>query len=394
MHKSLPYFVGFALLSSCRGEPTSPADAPASRPSLATTAATLPFAQVSAGYAHSCGVTTGGLVFCWGNNGAGQLGDGTIERRVLPTPIAGGLLFRQVSAGVSHTCGVTTNYQAYCWGRNSAGQVGDGTNISLRLIPVPVAGDRAFRQISAGGKHTCALTTSTTSKIYCWGEGILGNGSGYATFKTPQLVSGARTYRQVSVGTGHTCAVSTTHKVLCWGGNRYGQLGNGGAASFIAVSPVAVAGTVQYLQVSAGVNSTCAVTTTNKAYCWGYGFHGQIGDGKWLDRFTPRAVAGGLSFERVSAGKDHTCGETAGNRAYCWGANWWGELGDGTFENERPTPTAVVGELHFAQVDAGASHNCGVATGYQAWCWGKNMDGQLGNGTYSNLYTEPYPVQY
>jgi alpha-tubulin suppressor-like RCC1 family protein len=196
------------------------------------------------------------------------------------------------------------------------------------------------------------------------------------------------------VGGDHTCAVSTTYKVLCWGGNWFGQLGNGATASFTAVNPVAVAGTLQYLKVSAGSSHTCAVTTTEKAYCWGSGFHGQIGDGKTYDRFTPRAVVGGLSFERVSAGHDHTCGETTGNRAYCWGANWWGELGDGTVENERPTPTAVAGGLFFKQVEAGSNHTCGVASGYQAWCWGKNMEGQLGNGTSSNLYYSPSPVQY
>jgi alpha-tubulin suppressor-like RCC1 family protein len=180
--------------------------------------------------------------------------------------------------------------------------------------------------------------------------------------------------------------------VLCWGYNDNGQLGNGAASSFIAVNPVAVAGTRQYLQVSAGGDHTCAVTTTDKAYCWGSGRNGEIGDGKTYSRFTPRAVAGGLSFDRVSAGSAHTCGETTGNRAYCWGLNENGQIGDGTYYSPRLTPTAVSGGLIFKQVDAGAWHTCGVASGSAAWCWGDDSESQLGNAEYWSS-PSPIPVQ-
>lgn len=358
--------------------------------SLATMATALAFAQVSAGDFHTCGLTPGGQLYCWGDNGQGQLGDGTTEGHALPTLVSGGLLFRQVSAGEYHTCAVTTGNRPYCWGYNGSGQLGDGTTIQKRLSPVPVAGSRAFRQISAGEDMTCALTTSATNKIYCWGTGILGNGSSQRT--TPQLVSGAWTYRQVAVGRDHTCAVSTTYKVLCWGLNGNGQLGNASPKDFIAVNPVAVAGRLQFLQVSAGYWHTCAVTTTAKAYCWGYGKDGQIGDGMLYRRYIPRAVAGGLSFDRVSAGSHHTCGETTGNQAYCWGDNGRGELGDGTY-TQRLTPTAVSGGLVFKQVDAGGYHTCGVASGSLVWCWGYNGAGELGNGTYNESYASPSPVQ-
>jgi alpha-tubulin suppressor-like RCC1 family protein len=392
MKKLLPLIVGFALLTSCSGEPTSPSETPASPPSLATTAATLPFAQVSAGLNHTCGVTTGGQLYCWGWNGHGELGDGTTERHARPTLVAGGLLFRQVSAGGSHTCAVTTEYLAYCWGENSAGQLGDGTTVDRRLTPVPVAGGRAFRQISAGPIRTCALTTSTTSKIYCWGNGYLGNGS-FSESTTPQLVAGGRTYRQVAVGWFHTCAVATTSKVFCWGPNFWGELGNGATTDFVALTPVAVAGTLQYRQVSAGGHHTCAVTTADKAYCWGDGRRGQTGDGKTYRRFVPKAVLGGLSFDRVSAGDAHTCGETTGNRAYCWGGNSQGQLGDGT-TTQRLTPTRVQGGLFFKQLAAASGHTCGVDSENLAWCWGDNGNGQIGNGTYGNQYLSPEPVQY
>jgi len=320
-----------------------------------------------------------------------QLGDNSMQNHAAPTLVAGGLLFRQVNAGIFHTCAVTTGYGAYCWGYNFGGALGDGTTVETRLAPVPVAGGRAFRQVSAGSNRTCALTTSTTNQIYCWGSGFLGNGSSNGS-RTPQLISGVLTYRQVSVGGDHTCALSTTSKVLCWGRNNFGQLGNGAASTFIALDPVVVSGTLQYLHVSAGGNHTCAVTKTNKAYCWGYGRNGQIGDGKTYLRFTPRAVAGGLSFERVTAGNAHTCAATTGNRAYCWGYNGNAQLGDGT-TTQRLTPTAVTGGLFFKQVDAGAHHTCGLGSGSVLWCWGLNTDGQLGQGTFGNINPTPSQVQ-
>jgi alpha-tubulin suppressor-like RCC1 family protein len=298
-----------------------------------------------------------------------------------------------VSAGYDHTCAVTTGNRAYCWGLNVSGELGDGTSIEIRLTPTPVAGTRAFRQISAGWFRTCALTTSTAKKIYCWGTGILGNGTGPSVRRTPQLVSGTHSYRQVAVENDHACAVSTTYKVLCWGSNRYGQLGSASSSDFVALTPVAAAGTRQFLQVSVGLYHTCAVTTADKAFCWGFGRNGAVGDGRTYNRFEPRAVAGGLSFERVSAGRGYTCGETPGDRAYCWGVNDHGELGTGTLTGSL-TPKAVSGGLFFKQVDAGGFHTCGVASGSSAaWCWGYNADGQLGNGITDFASPSPSRVQ-
>jgi alpha-tubulin suppressor-like RCC1 family protein len=94
---------------------------------------------VSAGGSHTCGVTTDDRAYCWGSNWAGQVGDGTMVRRLAPVAVAGGHQFRQVAVGGSHACGVTTNDRAYCWGYNGNGRLGDGTTVT-RLVPVPVVG--------------------------------------------------------------------------------------------------------------------------------------------------------------------------------------------------------------------------------------------------------------
>jgi alpha-tubulin suppressor-like RCC1 family protein len=207
---------------------------------------------------------------------------------------------------------------------------------------------------------------------------MLGDGT-TTTRLTPVAVAGGRQFRQVSAGSAHGCGVTPSDRAFCWGQNSNGQLGDGSNPR-VSLVPVLVAGGHPFRQVDAGGAHTCAVTTTDRAFCWGNGRNGQIGDGKTFLRFTPRRVAGGLLFDRVSAGEFHSCGETPGNRAYCWGSSNTGQLGDGTM-TQRLTPVPVVGGLTFSQVSAGGHHTCGVTTANRAYCWGFNQSGQLGDGT-------------
>jgi alpha-tubulin suppressor-like RCC1 family protein len=399
-----PMLAGGLLIAAlgCREDVVSPT-APESAPALATSATqALVFSQVSAGGDHTCGVTTDNRAFCWGLANFGQLGNGTTTRRLRPVAVAGTLRFRQVSAARSHTCAVTTDFRVYCWGSNADGNLGDGTETD-RLRPVPVAGGLRFRSVDAGAAQTCAVTYPD-NRGYCWGyhaEGALGDGTFQPrTRLTPTAVAGGLRFRyQVSTGAGlgdfegrdpfegHSCGVTTTDEAFCWGQNAVGQLGIGGTAGSVVASPTRVAGAHRFRQIDVGSAFTCAVTTTNRAFCWGNGRQGQIGDGKTFLRFSPSAVAGGHSFSRVTTGESHTCGQTTLNRAYCWGRNTTGQLGDGTTTG-RLTPVAVAGGLFFRQVSAGGtefgSHTCGKTGAGVAYCWGSNSNGQLGDGTTTN----------
>jgi Alpha-tubulin suppressor and related RCC1 domain-containing proteins len=255
-------------------------------------------------------VTTDSLAYCWGENGAGELGIGSrtgpercdtedvgggIACSTHPVAVAGGLRFLQVDVGSGHACGITTpDRRAYCWGLNGYGQLGDGTT-TIRLTPVAVL----------GGLH----------------------------------------FRQVSTAYWHTCGVTTDNQAYCWGYNASGQLGDSTEVAY-RLRPTRVSGARQFSLVEAGVSHTCGVTTDSRAFCWGNGGWGQLGNGKTYLSFWPRLVAGGLSFRRLTAGLSHTCGETTGNRAYCWGRNDMGQLGDGT-TTQRLKPVAVVGGVYF-----------------------------------------------
>jgi alpha-tubulin suppressor-like RCC1 family protein len=389
-------------LLGCRDDAESPT-APEPGPALATTATTaLAFYQVSAGQDHSCGVTTDNRAFCWGFYGLGTqpvaLGDGSTKGSLTPVAVAGGLHFRQISAGFAATCGVTTDFRAYCWGANDVGELGDGTT-TRRLTPVPVAGGHQFRQVETNGEQTCGVSYPD-NKAYCWGwnsDGQLGNGTNtgpetgqFGPYSSkPVAVVGTLVFRQVSAGYYHMCGVTTDNRAFCWGLNKYGQIGDSSTA-YRRLKPSRVAGTRQFRQIDAGAYHSCAVTTGDRAFCWGDGRQGQVGNGKAYLSFWPKAVAGGLSFSRVSGGLYHTCGETTGNRAYCWGDNRFGQLGDGT-EINRLTPVAVVGGLFFSQVSAGDFQTCGRSDAAVAYCWGTNFLGELGDGTRTKRLT-PVPV--
>ena len=342
------------------------------------------FMSVSAGGSHTCGVTTGGAAFCWGEDAVGQLGDGTgTTLRTSPTAVVGGVVFQAVSAGFRHTCGVSSGGAAYCWGFNISGQLGDGTTIN-QTSPVAVLGGLSFATVSSGGGHTCGVTTSGAA--YCWGSNFNGElGDGGALRQTsPVAVLGGLTFATVSAGGGHTCGVTTGGAAYCWGYNSSGQLGDGTTTN--RTSPVAVLGGLTFATVSAGGVYTCGVTTAGAAYCWGYNVSGQLGDGTINPQTTPVAVLGGLTFATVDAGLAHTCGVTTGGTAYCWGLNSSGQIGDGTIV-AGTSPVAVQGGLNFTAVSTGVAHTCGVTTDGAASCWGSNDSGQLGDGTTTNRLT-------
>lgn len=308
----------------------------------------LRFRTVSAGANYTCGLTTGGRAYCWGGNSYGEVGDGSTNERSVPVPVLGGLRFRHIETGEYHTCGVTDpDRKVYCWGDNRFGQLGDGTK-RMRTTPVPVFGGRVFLRVSPGGYHTCALTP--TNQTYCWGNnqfGQLGSGNLSVPLRTrPVLVAGGRSFRQVDGGRYHTCAVTTGFQAFCWGSGGQGQVGQG-LAVLINFRPVVVQGGISFLRVTAGSFHSCGETTDHRPYCWGENAYGELGDGTTVQRLTPVRVAGGLTFGQMSAstgGGIHTCGKRGNGKAYCWGAGFAGELGDGTTD-EHHSPVAVVDPL-------------------------------------------------
>ena len=374
----------------CQEEVTAPTSLEGA-PALATAATPLSFRQVTTAGLHSCGVTSDNRAYCWGRNAHGELGDGTTIDRTRPVAVLGGLRFVSVNAGDAFTCGVTTGEKAYCWGWNDSGMLGDGTTTN-RLRPVAVKGGLLFRQIRPGSHFTCGATTS--DKGYCWGSnenGKLGAGVLGGRRLVPSLVVGGVQFRRLIAGGGHACGLARSGKAYCWGGGNVGQIGDGNIV-LGRPSPRAVAGGLTFIHLATGEAHSCGVTTAKRAYCWGDNAEGALGDGTLTNRSVPTRVAGGDFYKAVSTLSHHTCGVTSLNDVLCWGYNLFGQVGN----NRLPVfrfPTQVSGSLKFSSVSGGiaAYHTCGIVTSGAAYCWGGNFSGQLGDGTTRN-HSDPAPV--
>jgi len=342
--------------------------------------------SISAGGGHTCGLTSAGAVLCWGNNSHGQLGDKTIVPRSVPTPVEGlGAGIIQISAGLQHTCAITSVGGVVCWGYNGSGQLGDGS-LASKLSPNPVASmESGAKFVSAGGDHTCVLTT--IGGVKCWGnnaQGQLGDGTVTTSSVVKSVVGLESGVVAISSGQNHSCAVTALGSAKCWGSNNDGQLGDGTKEDRLFPTPVWGL-VVDTVAVYAGSLHTCAITMGGKPWCWGSNGNGAIGDGSTYDHTIPVAVVGLASDVvqmAVSKGevRVHTCAVDRSGRATCWGFGGDGELGDGGTGNQL-VPTEVVGlSVGAIGVSAGSYHTCAVVDDGTAMCWGRNQWGEIGDG--------------
>ena len=237
----------------------------------------------------------------------------------------------QVSAGGSHTCAISVSSSLYCWGRNSFGQIGDGTINTPRLSPYRVGAAGVWNSITAGETHTCGITTA--KNLYCWGhnaDGQVGDG----TINTPRLslyrVGAAGVWTTITAGGGHTCGITRAKNLYCWGFNTEGQIGDGSTDSpRLSLYRVGAAGV--WNSIAAGGGHTCGITTAKNLYCWGYNATGQSGDGSVNSpRLSLYRVGAAGIWSNATVGGSHSCGVTTAEELFCWGANVNGQVGDGT----------------------------------------------------------------
>jgi alpha-tubulin suppressor-like RCC1 family protein len=341
-------------------------------------------AQVAAGWYHTCALTVGGQVYCWGNNYGGMLGDGTQTDHLQPALVQGlGGPVISIDADYTDSCAVLADGRKECWGSNNYGQLGDGTTIT-RALPVDTILDPAM-QLSLGEYHSCGALPDGT--VQCWGD-TTGGAAGLPVDQTatptvtPTPVPGVSTAKVVSAGAGMTCALLEDSTVSCWG-----MAGTGDQVS----GPTVIVGVTHVKQVSVGSVHVCVLHADTTVSCWGANYEGQVGAPavvpSWngADFCSPARVAGLAGVVQVASGDGHTCALLTTGQVECWGRNTAGQLGDGTTVGHFE-PAMVVGIDNAVQISAGFNQTCAVLKNGALECWGNLF--QLGDDS----HPPPQPV--
>jgi hypothetical protein len=361
-----PYRQATRLTGNNEGTTTVTARAAGVSASFSATVFALAFTNVSVGTRTTCATTATSAIYCW-------------DQSAKPTRRFAGPALPLLDVGVQQHCGLDTNGFARCW-------FGDDATTGLGTVQ-RIASDLAFTTLSTGGHylfdyyywsyaprpHVCGLVGD--GQAYCWGEdgsGQRGDGAATAPFYTPASVSTALRFKSISAGGMHTCALSTTDRAYCWGANTAAQLGVP-LPIVGSNAPVAVSGDLSFASVSAGHAHTCALTTTGAAWCWGDNYNGATGPvGPASFREAPDMVSESLTFTQLALGYVHSCGLTTGGEVYCWGGNYNGQLGTTAIGGFSAIPTRLPGTQTFTKIVSGADafHTCGMATDARVYCWG------------------------
>ena len=363
------------------------------------------------GLEHTCALVSDGSALCWGRNSFGRLGNGSTTNVNVPTPVTGidgstpATTAVALASGEVSSCALLADGAVNCWGRNNSGQLGDGTNTNS-TTPVAVSGFDGLTpatsavSISTFGTHVCALRAD--GSVACWGgnmDGQLGDGTRIDS-NIPVAVTGldgssaGKTAVSITTGSYNSCVVLATAAVKCWGGNTFGQLGDGTLT--IRLTPTRVSGltgTPGVVQVSAGRASTCVVFRDGSAKCWGDNADGRLGDGGNTRQLTPVAVSGldgstpATTVRSISVGGQHSCANLADGTSVCWGDNSYDQLGGFAGNSNVPVPvTGLDGSTSSASavlLTTGEINTCAVLADGSAVCWGQGFYGQLGNGSTS-----------
>ena len=355
----------------------------------ATDAATAPEdrGELALGFNHGCARLPDGTVRCWGENGAGQVGDGLPfdggrPDALKPQRVAGIDDAVAIASGLSHTCIVHRPGTVSCWGSNFFGQLGDGTE-QRSSKPVKVVGLSDATALAGGTSFTCALRSDRT--VACWGanySGQLGDGTKDKR-ATPAPVEGLTGAVAIAAATDHACAVIDDGEVMCWGGNSEGQLGIGSTTE--SLTPTKLTALSDIAQVAAAARFSCARQASGRVYCWGNNEFGQLGNGSPTPAPNPSPIlvpgVGDAVF--IWTGFEHACAVRKDGAIACWGSAGEGQLGTGMVPSDAsiPTPVEVVGTPPAIGVWTGGNRSCSLAADGRAFCWGQNATGQLGNGT-------------
>lgn len=352
--------------------------------------------RISCGRTHSLAVRNDGQLYSWGDNSAGQLGLGTLGQPVpQPSPVPGIMAPVEIAAGGHVSLALMPDGFIQAWGSNNAWMLGRETPQLYQPDPLPVLKHRRARRITAGTLHCLSVYKSY---CYAWGSANLGSaglgglGDGTNTSRRfPIRIPDLDGIAAVAASWGASYALHESGRLFAWGLNNYGQLGDGTTER--RLSPVLIEDLPELQAISVGPAAFFAVGLDRRGRVWSWGTNGvgQLASGSFDSepRLTPARVNRLPKITAIAAGGAHCLALDTEGQIHAWGQNVEGGLGDGTFV-PRNKPVKVVGiNRKVIAIAAGGSHSMAVDDGGRLWVWGRNTNGQLGDGQSANR-NRPY----
>jgi alpha-tubulin suppressor-like RCC1 family protein len=306
--------------------------------------------EVAPGKHHTCALDDTGQAWCWGSAEYGELGLEAIvpgTDHPVPTMVPDGRIYKQLASGDNFTCAIASDNGVWCWGANGAQEIGVGDSTDrgvpsqVLIVPPQVGSDTDWAQIALGSDHTCAVKAG--GSLWCWGangSGQLGQAGNPTIVRSrPEVVLNTTAmYGEVHLGNDFECAREAGGSLMCLGVNASCQLGVGDTMDRDVPTTVSA---LPHTALDAGVSHACALRAGGELWCWGRGAEGEIGiPGVGASQPTPAQVPG--TWTAISAGNDFTCAIDDASAVWCWGDGANGQLGQGTTKSS-PVPVRVPG---------------------------------------------------
>ncbi|UOE99810.1 RCC1 domain-containing protein [Bdellovibrio reynosensis] len=324
---------------------------------------------VQAGAKHVCAISSGKL-YCWGNNDYGQLGLGHSDPQTSPTRVGTSTTWQSLALGGEHTCGINAG-ELFCWGRDSSQALGNGPGNTPSTVPQKVGSSNTWQSISAGMFFTCGINAG---EMYCWGDSQfyqLGLGNNLPQ-NVPTKVGASTTWTSIGVGSSHSCGIDAG-KLFCWGRDNRGQQGNGAPTANVQ-TPAQIGASTTWEEVKGGGDHTCGINA-GQLYCWGDDMYAQQGNGAGdVSTTTPQLIDAGTDWEKLTSRQSYSCAISNGE-LHCWGTIYFGD--------EVESVTQVGTSAQWSAITTGDYFACGLDAG-KMYCWTTDDDtGRRDLGLYS-----------